>query len=1039
MCTPRPLGACAFSVLLVAGLHHLVRAAEHTGEVTFAGAPVPGVTVTASRGDRRMTTTTNGEGGYRFADLDDGPWTIRVEILGFSPVTRQVTIASDAAAGERWELSMLSLDEITSAGTESARRPPAEAQRDVGRAAATTSRPQTAAASDTALPPRAPVPSPAPPQTGPATTAPPQSQPAATTQAATPAAPLADEPPSNPLFGAGDSFLVNGSVMNASASPFAQSRALGNFRFVQTRSPYAFSGSIGGRSAAFDARPVGVAQRPSNHNLNFSGTVGGPVRIPRLIRDGPQFTLTFSRSDSYDARSSSLLLPTTLERAGDFSQSIDGLGRPVQIVDPRTGRPFDRNTIPADRLSPEARALVGYYPPAGDSQDRRANYQAAAIADAHTDSTSFRLGAFSIGTRTQIDNVTIGYSRGVNDTTTPFLFEDKSRTSGIRAGIGAIRRLNPYLLLRVRHQVNRETSRTEPYFANRLNVSGLAGIAGNNQDPANWGPPALTFRALAPLSTADHSLSRRLANLTVAEAAWSRRRQVITFGGEIERRHVNLVSQQNPRGSFFFSGDLTGVDFADFLLGLPQSSTIAFGNADKDFRQSVYAAFISDDLRISPSFTLNLGARWEYEAPVTERQGRLVNLDVAPGFSEVGPVVASGSAGRQYPSSLVRPDRGGIQPRVALAWRPILGSSIIVRAGYGIYRNTNVYESIALRLAQQPPLSFAASAVRSDETPITLANGFIASPGITQIPWAVDPHFKVGYAHNWQVMIQRDFPGAVQLAATYVGVKGSRLPQILLPNTYAPGAENPCPSCPTGFQYLTSGGRSDAHRAQFQVRRRLRNGFEASGQYTLATGADNAAAFTGISGTPVQNWLDLDAELGPSGLIRRHELGGEVRYTSTVETGRRGMRSRLLGGWLLSSQFSAGSGYPLTPVYATTVPGTTVTGAVRPQLTGEPLGAVPAGHYLNPEAFAAPRQGEWGNAGRGSVRGPGSFFLSATVSRSFRVHGRANVTWQMTATNLLNQVTRTGVNTFVGSPQFGLPIGFAPARRLNMQLQVTFR
>jgi hypothetical protein len=913
--------------------------------------------------------------------------------------------------------------------------PPAEATGTTLRAEPPSPAPQPRAAADPGRPPAAPAPPAAFPPAGVATTAPPQAQP--------PAAPLAEEPPPNPLFGAADSFLVNGSVMNASASPFSQSRAIGNVRILLARSPYSFTASIGGRSAALDARPVGVAERPNNHSLNFSGTVGGPLRIPWLLRNGPQFTVTFSRSDSYNASSSSLLLPTALERAGDFSHSVDGLGRPVQVVDPLTGQPFDGSVIPEDRITPEARALLAYYPPAGGSIDGRANYQAAAIAEAHTDNASFRLGPFSIGSQTQIDNVGVGYSRGVNDTTTPFLFEDRGLTTGVNAGIGVARRLSPFLLLRVRHNVSRQTSRTEPHFANRLNVSGLAGVTGNNQDPANWGPPSLAFRTLAPLSTADHSFSRRLTIRTVAEASWSRRRHAITLGGEFERRHTDLVSQQNPRGSFFFGGDQTGVDFADFLLGLPNASTIAFGNADKYFRQSSYAAFISDDLRLSPSFTLNLGVRWEYEAPVTEMQGRLVNLDVAPGFTAVSPVVADDPAGlltgRQYASSLVRPDRTGIQPRVALAWRPILGSSIIVRAGYGLYRNTNVYESIALRLAQQPPLSFAVSAVRSDATPITLANGFVASPGITQVPWAVDPDFKVGYAHNWQAMIQRDFPGALQIAATYVGVKGSRLPQVLLPNTYAPGAENPCPACPTGFQYLTSGGSSSAHRGQIQVRRRLRNGVEASSQYTLATGEDNAATFTGIAGAPAQNWLDPEAEYGPSPLIRRHEFGGQFRYTSTVGAGRPGLGGRLLGGWLLSSQFTVGSGYPLTPVYATTVPGTTVTGAVRPRLTGEPLSAVSAGYYLNPGAFAAPQPGEWGNASRGSIRGPGTFSLGATLSRGFRVNARANMTWQMSASNLLNQVMRAGVNTFVGSPQFGLPTGFTASRRLNMQLQVTFR
>src|SRR5207248_1480280 len=112
--------------------------------------------------------------------------------------------------------------------------------------------------------------------------------------------------------------------------------------------------------------------------------------------------------------------------------------------------------------------------------------------------------------------------------------------------------------------------------------------------------------------------------------------------------------QQDPRGTFTFTrastqgsaastsvGGADLADFADFLLGVPDTSSIAFGNADKYFRESVYDAYITDDWRIRPEFTLNAGIRWEYGAPITELFGRLVNLDIASGFAAVAPVVAN--------------------------------------------------------------------------------------------------------------------------------------------------------------------------------------------------------------------------------------------------------------------------------------------------------------------------------------------------------------------------------------------------------------
>ena len=74
------------------------------------------------------------------------------------------------------------------------------------------------------------------------------------------------------------------------------------------------------------------------------------------------------------------------------------------------------------------------------------------------------------------------------------------------------------------------------------------------------------------------------------------------------RRHFyDVRSQQDPRGQFGFTGFATGYDLADFMLGLPQTSQIASGNADKNIRGASYDAFITDDWRVSPGLTVNAG------------------------------------------------------------------------------------------------------------------------------------------------------------------------------------------------------------------------------------------------------------------------------------------------------------------------------------------------------------------------------------------------------------------------------------------------
>jgi hypothetical protein len=516
----------------------------------------------------------------------------------------------------------------------------------------------------------------------------------------------------------------------------------------------------------------------------------------------------------------------------------------------------------------------------------------------------------------------------------------------------------------------------------------------------------------------------------------------------VKHTNIDILSQQDPRGSFTFTGATTGLDFADFLLGTPSAASIAYGNADKYFRGWAMSGYINDDWRVGPALTVTAGARWDYEGPFTERYDRLVNLDIAPDFTAVRPVLASDPdgalTGATYPESLMRPDKLGIQPRVAIAWRPIAGSSLVVRAGYGIYRNSNVYQSITTLLAQQPPLSTSFNVANSASTPLSLANGFVPPTTTTPNTFAVDPDFNVSASHTWQVAVQRDLPASLTVNLTYLGTRGTNLIQEFLPNTYPAGATNPCPSCPSGYVFLTSDGTSQRHAGQFQVRRRLRNGLTASVQYTLAKAEDDAASFQGanLSGTAfAQNWLDLDAEWGPSNFDQRHQMTAQVQYTTGVglQGGSLldGWRGSLFKGWTLTAQLTSGSGLPITPYYLTTTPGTGFAGAVRASFKGVSTDA-PAGYYLNPEAYVAPAPGAWGTAGRNSARGPRQFGVNAGITRSFPWGSRYNLDWRVDATNVLNSVTYTTVHTLLGDPLFGLPELTNQMRKITTTLRLRF-
>lgn len=1001
---------------LAAGLYaSTLTAAEYDGEITFNGLPVPGATVTATRDDQKVTTTTDPQGLYSFPDLKDGTWSIEVEMLGFALLKQDVVVGPNTLAAT-WALKLLPLDQIKA---------------------------------QVATPPVIPL-----PETQEKKTHEPESSPEDLNQRAA------------------DGFLINGSVNNGAASPFSLAPAFGNSR---NGGKGLYNGGIGFTfdNSALDARPFSLTGQdtPKLAYNRMTGllALGGPLRIPHLLQNGPNVFVGYQWTRNRNATTQSALVPDAAERSGSFLQ---------QILDPTTGLPFSGNQIPTSRISPQARALLNLYPLPNFTSNAGYNYQIPLVSPTHQDALQSRFNK-SVGRDEIYGRFALLSTR--TDNPNVFNFLDTTDTLGINTGINWFHRFNHAFFMNVGYEFSRFSTRVTPYFANRENVSGLAGISGNNQDPTNWGPPSLVFSSgIAELSDLQSAFNRNQTSGVSNSMLWNRGTHNLQFGGDFRREEFNYLSQQDPRGTFTFTGAASGSDFADFLLGIPDASSIAFGNADKYFREPVYDAYFTDDWRISPEFTLDAGVRWEYGAPTTELYNRLVNLDIAPGFTAVAPVVADNPIGpltrQRYPNSLVRPDKAGFEPRVGLAWRPLSGSSLVVRAGYGVYYDTSVYQTIATQMAQQPPLSKSFSVQNSAAYPLRLANGFNPSSAITPNTFAIDPNFRVGYAQNWQLSIQRDLPGSLQMTATYLGIKGTRGAQEFLPNTFPSGAVNPCSACPTGFAYLTSNGNSTRESAQLQLRRRLHNGITGMLQYTFSKSIDDDAALGGggVSAAPpnnaaqsspapavtggaliappaatgqqnliiAQNWLDLSAERSLSSFDQRHLLSAQLQYTTGMGAGGgtllSGWKGALLKEWTFATLVTAGSGLPETPVYFVPVEGTGVTGTIRPEYTGLPLYSAVAGLYLNPSAYTAPLPGQWGNAGRNSITGPSQFTLDASLGRTFRLSDRFNLDLRVDSTNALNHVTFTDWNTTINNKQFGLPAAANAMRSMQTTLRLRF-
>jgi hypothetical protein len=1024
-------GVCALACLVFAGI---AAASEYHGRVLYNGLPVPGATVTVTQGGQQISTVTDGQGLYEFPNLADGAWKIRIEMSGFATSEDNVTVSPNASQGE-WEIKMLGLSQLL-----------AEAQ--AAPAAALSLKPR---ATDLAQGKKS--------------------------ESAMSSAQSPPPPPPNESEHSPEGLLINGSDNNAATSKFTLSPAFGN-RHPGLRSLY--TGSLGAiaDNSVFDARPYSLTglqvPKDSFNRITMLATLGGPIRIPHLLYHGPNFFLAYQWTRNADATTASGLVPDAAERGGDLSGILNSQGQPLTIYNPATSQPFS-GPIP---VSPQAQALLALYPLPNLAGNSSYNYETALLSNTHQDALESRLDK-TIGGRDQLYGG-FGFQSSRSDNASLFNFRDTTDTLGLDTNAHWSHRFRGQIFAVFGYHFTRERTQVRSQFEGRENISGNAGIAGNDQDPSDWGPPGLVFSSgIASLGDANSEFNRNRTDAASLKVTTTRGRHNITIGGDFRRQEFNELSQQNPRGDFTFTGAATsgtggtsttsGSDLADFLFGVPDTSSIAFGNADKYFRQSVFDGYVTDDWRVQPELTINAGMRWEYGAPNTELFGRLVNLDVAPGYSAVAAVLASSPKGSltgvSYPTSLIRPDRHDFEPRVGISWRPIPASTLVVRGGYGIYDDTSIYLTTAQRMSQQAPLSTSANVSNSVNCPLTLANGFRDCAGTTADDFGVDPNLRVGYAQIWQLSAQRDLPAALVMTVSYLGTKGTHGMQEFLPNTYAPGAATPCPMCPLGFVYRTSGGNSTREAGSFQLRRRLRSGFTASLQYTYAKAVDDDAVLGGqghIVGTTIaaetpgggaqgaatsteaiaQDWLNLRAERSLSAFDQRNLLTGEVQYTSGMGMGGRtlmsGWRGRVLKEWTVMSRISAGSGSPETPVYLEAVPGTGVTGTIRPDLTGTALHRASDGHFLNAAAYTAPAAGQWGTAGRNSIIGPSQFSLDAALSRTFRLRDPFNLDIRMDATNLLNHATFTGWNTTTNSTTFGLPTSVNPMRTLQLTGRLRF-
>ncbi|HEY2843468.1 MAG TPA: TonB-dependent receptor, partial [Bryobacteraceae bacterium] len=543
------------------------------------------------------------------------------------------------------------------------------------------------------------------------------------------------------------------------------------------------------QNSVFDARPFslnGQEQAKSSYaNNNYGLNIGGPVIVPKLFDASRilNFTVTYNGTLSRRPYDATATLPSAAERSGIFA------GRNT-IYDPSTClpgvgcQPFANNQIPITSISPIALGLLQYVPlPIYSGLIQ--NYRYTTSVPNNSQNVNTRL-QWTVD-RTNRISFTSNYQSRNGQNSNPFAYRDETQGSGSNSSINWTKNLSTRLFNSFTIGFNRNSNLTVPYFETLgVNSAAQLGILGTSQDPRNFGPPSLSFTNYAGLNDASPTTSA--VNTLNLSDTWTYRRgkHNWSWGGSWSKAMTNTIADSNGRGTFAFSGLSTsnfdanglpiagtGWDLADFLLGLPQSSSIRYGESSQYFRSQTTSFFGQDDWRVRSNLSLNLGLRYEYFTPISEKYGHLANLDVAPGFTAVAPVVAGGTGpySGQFPASLINPDKNNFSPRIGIAWKPTARSKFTFRTGYGWAYNMGVYNQFGSKLAQQPPFSSTNSVSTTPDNILNLGTGLIAVPAGQTITntFAVDRYYRAAYAQTWNAIVQRELPMGMAMEVDYNG------------------------------------------------------------------------------------------------------------------------------------------------------------------------------------------------------------------------------------------------------------------------------